>query len=299
MARDRGGAVREAGRGRLPDFLIIGAMRAGSTSLARYLAAHPGVFMPAKKELHYFDWNPERGDDWYRSQFAGATSSAKAGEATPIYIVYREAMERLAATCPEARLLAVLRNPVDRAYSHYMYNRMLGFEPLSFVDGLAAEDSRTTGVTDRRTFDYVARGRYLQQLERVCELYPRESLRVIIFEDLVRDPAGTYREVCRFLGVDETFEPSNLGERMNSHAEYRSKLLARVSRALPGPLARVTRQLNRRETRYAPMDPEVRRVLEERFAPDNEALAAWLGTDLPRWASSASDGPQARVARTE
>ncbi|MEX2556740.1 MAG: sulfotransferase domain-containing protein [Actinomycetota bacterium] len=269
--------------GRLPDFVIIGAMRAGSTTLARAVGAHPGVFMPAKKELHFFDWKFDRGTDWYREQFRSAEPGAVLGEATPIYIVYRDAMERLAATVPGTRLIAVLRDPASRAYSHYWYNRMLGFEPLPFREALAAEAGRPANTPDRRTFDYVERGRYLSQLLRVCELFPRDALHVLLLEDLNRTPAETYRSLFRFLGIDETFVPTNAEHALNSHAEYRSKALAKVSRALPDPLRRVARRFNRKDVRYPPMDEDVRRELDERFAEDNRALAAWLGRELIGW----------------
>jgi hypothetical protein len=270
--------------GRLPDFVIIGAMRAGSTTLARTIGMHPMVHMPAKKELHFFDWNWDRGIEWYRAHFRDAKSGELTGEATPIYVVYREAMERMAATIPHARFLIVLRNPVDRAYSHYWYNRMLDFERLPFDEALATEASRPSRVTDKRTFDYVARGRYLAQLRRVTELFPRESLHVVILEELNRDPISSYRAVFEFLHVDDSFVPPALGVSLNSHAVYRSRLIAKVSRGLPGSLRRATRRLNRRETPYEPMDPAIRRSLEERFALDNEALAEWLGRDLSVWA---------------
>ncbi len=287
-----------AASGRLPDFVIIGAMRAGSTTLARAVGAHPGVFMPAKKELHFFDWNFDRGTDWYREQFHGASAGDVAGEATPIYIVYRDAMERLAATCPESRLIAVLRDPSSRAYSHYWYNRMLGFEPLSFREALAAEQGRPAKTPDRRTFDYVERGRYLPQLLRVCELFPRGSLHVLLLEDLNRAEAESYRSVFRFLGVDDTFVPGNAGQTLNSHAEYRSKAVAKVSRALPDPLRRLTRRLNRKDVRYPPMDADVRRELDERFADDNRALAEWLGRDLTGWGRTIAS-PVTRPAGAE
>ncbi|MGH2726181.1 MAG: sulfotransferase family protein [Actinomycetota bacterium] len=283
-----------AAAGRLPDFVIIGAMRAGSTSLARYVGAHPGVSMPSRKELHFFDWQWDKGLDWYRAQFRGAAPGAIAGEATPIYMVYHEAMERLAATIPGARLLVVLRDPVARAYSHYWYNRMLGFEALGFREALEAEASRPSGSTDRRTFDYVERGRYLVQLERVCALFPRESLHVVILEDLVGAPAPTYTEVCRFLGIDASFLPPNIGEPMNSHAVYRSKVVAKLARAMPEPLRSAARRMNRREARYEPMDPELRRELVLRFRYENEALAAWLGKDLSGWGQA---GDRERPAR--
>ncbi len=295
MGRERKPPAGNAA-GRLPDFVIIGAMRAGSTSLARYVGAHPGVSMPSRKELHFFDWQWDRGIEWYRARFRDATPGTIAGEATPIYMVYREAMERLASAIPEARLLVVLRDPVARAYSHYWYNRMLGFEPLGFREALEAEGRRPSGVTDRRTFDYVERGRYLKQLERVCELFPREALHVVILEELVDAPADTYRAVCRFLGIDDSFLPANVGEPMNSHAVYRSKALAKVARALPEPLRRVARRMNRREERYDPMDEEIGRELALRFRLENDALAAWLGNDLTAWGSAGASQPR-RPAR--
>lgn len=282
MRRERGSSASDEA-GRLPDFVIIGAMRAGSTSLARYVGAHPGVSMPSRKELHFFDWQYDKGLDWYRAQFREAAPGTIAGEATPIYMVYREAMERLAAALPGARLLVVLRDPVARAYSHYWYNRMLGFEPLGFREALEAEKGRTSGVTDRRTYDYVERGRYLNQLERVCELFPRESLHVVILEDLVAAPGPTYAAVCAFLGIDASYLPANIGEPMNSHAVYRSTVVAKAARALPEPLRALSRRWNRREARYEPMDAELRRELVLRFRYENDALAAWLGKDLSVW----------------
>lgn len=273
--------------GRLPDFVLVGAMRAGSTTLARGLGAHPGVFMPEKKELHFFDWNHERGLEWYRGMFREAAAGQVAGEATPIYMVYRDAMERLAKALPDVRLIAVLRDPASRAYSHYWYNRMLGFEQLSFADALAAEPGRRPRTADRRTFDYVERGRYLVQLERICEMLPRESLHVVLLEELQRDPVATYRDVFRFVGVDDSFAPPH-GEVLNAHAEYRSKIVSKLSRALPSRLRRPIRRWNRKDVRYPPMDPSVRRELDERFAEDNRALAAWLGREPAGWGGTAS-----------
>lgn len=275
--------------GRLPDFILIGAMRAGSTSIASYLGAHDDVFVSARKELHFFDWHWNRGVDWYRSQFRGAKSGSMAGEATVSYVVYRETMERLAATCPDVRLLMVLRNPVDRAYSHYWYNRMLGYEPLSFREALAAEAGRPSGPAERRTFEYAGRSRYLEQLRRVEEFFPREAVHVVLFEDLTARPGSTFRSVCRFLGVDDSVVPSNVGEAMNGHAVYRSKLVARTQRLLPQRIRRATRRMNRKETGYPPMADDVRAGLEEMFSDEIRGLSMWLGRDLSVWTSTAGN----------
>src|SRR5437764_7156012 len=115
----------------LPNFFIIGAMRSGTTSLTRYLNAHPDVFVAPGKELHFFDQRFDRGLDWYRDCFERAAGQRAIGEATQSYMYDAEAMTRLAVTVPKARLLAILRNPVDRAWSHYWLNRALALETLS------------------------------------------------------------------------------------------------------------------------------------------------------------------------
>src|ERR1051326_983405 len=116
---------------RLPTFLIIGAGRSGTTSLARYLGSHPHVFMARAKEMHFFD-SDSKTREWYRPRFAEARRQTAVGEATPNYLYEPAAIKRMAAIVPEARLIAILRDPVDRAYSHYWQNRSLGKETMTF-----------------------------------------------------------------------------------------------------------------------------------------------------------------------
>jgi hypothetical protein len=133
---------------RLPNFVIIGAPRSGTTSLAHSLSQHPEVFVTMQvKELHFFDTNFDRGLDWYRQQFSGADAAAAkaAGEATPTYMYDETAMSRMAETVPDARLIAILRNPVDRAYSHYWMNRSLDREDLLFPVAIETEAERLAG----------------------------------------------------------------------------------------------------------------------------------------------------------
>lgn len=270
----------------LPNFLIIGAMRCGTTSLTRYLRPHPDVYVSPHKELHFFDYNFAEGLDRYRENFADAGSERAVGEATPNYIYDGDAMQRIADSLPQARLIAILRNPVDRAYSHYWHNRAVGRETLGFEDALAAEPDRlaTTDPRPRAHWSYADRGLYLLQLQRVCDLCRRESLLVSLFDDLTRDPAGTYRSLCRFLRVDESFSPPELGVSVNSYVAFRSRAVRRVARRLPKPARRVVGRLNRRDDpSYPPMEPRVRARLLERFAEENAALGSWLDRDLSSW----------------
>jgi hypothetical protein len=274
-----------AGVGRLPDFLIIGAMRSGTTSLARYLGAHPDVHLAPQKEIRFFDRTFELGLDHYRQQFVGAADAQITGEATQTYLYDPVALDRIAATIPAVRLVAILRNPVDRAYSHYWQNRSLGKETQPFADAVAAEPERLrdADLDTRLTYSYLDRGRYIDQLRQVTDRFPRGSLHVLLFDDLRDAPADTYRAVCRFLDVSTTVAPSNLGEPLNPFVTFRSRWLRRVSRRFPDPLRRAAGRINARASQYEAMDPRLRVELLEQFAPANAALAEWLGRDLPGW----------------
>jgi Sulfotransferase domain len=272
--------------GRLPTFLVIGAMRSGTTTLARSLGGHPEVFIPPEKEIHYFDQNFDKPIDWYRGWFEAADGLPAVGEATATYMYERDAPERMAGVVPDARLVAILRNPIDRAYSHYWHERNLRRETLSFREALSAEPERTATaeVLPRLRFAYLDRSRYLPQLQRVCAHFPRERVHVLILEDFQRDPSTHYGRLCRFLGVVDTFSPPDLGRVFNRYASYRSARLRAWTRRLPWePARRLVGRLNIRGFEYPPMDADLRRELRSKFAEDNAALAEWLGHDLSVW----------------
>jgi hypothetical protein len=245
-----------------PDFVIIGAQRGGTTSLHAYLSAHPDVRAPATKELHFLTDRHERGLDWYLGQFPFAIPiGAITGEATPYALFHPLAPERLARIAPRARLLALLRNPVDRAYSHYLLERSRGFENLDFAAALDAEEDRLAGEESRMCDDptyvseahkhvsYVARGDYAAQLERWFARVPRDQVLVLRSEDLYERPADAFARVAAYLGIapdpDAPFAAHNRSA---------------------GP----------------PLDPAIRSRLAEHFAPKNARLAELLGWD-PGW----------------
>lgn len=254
------GLGRATARGRpLPDFLVLGAQKAGTTALYAYLRWHPGITGPSWKEVSFFDRHWWRGERWYRGHFPLRARGRLVGEASPSYLFHPLAPERVRAVVPRARLVALLRDPVARAYSHYQHEVALGREPLSFEDALAAEEERTRGeverlVADPRAFSrawwdhtYVARGLYAEQLERWYAVFDRSQLLVVRTEDLAERPAETYAEILAFLGA----EPHAL-------AEY-----PRVF-----------------ERSYAPLAPGTRAALAERFAEPNRRLEELLGRRL-------------------
>jgi hypothetical protein len=267
----------------LPSFLIIGAQRAGTTSLFRYLLQHPDVAGPSGgdaavwwvKETHFFDEKFSKGVDWYRSFFPLASTRERnrkrghdlqAGEATPYYMFHPAVPARAAATIPNAKLIALLRDPVERAYSHYQMMSRTGREKLGFEEALAAEPERLAGVEEallaeeemllpsgsrahhqHRHRAYFARGLYAEQLERWLEHFPREQLLVLKAEDMLARPTETYAEVLAFLGLREWA--------LDDFPEHNKKP-------------------------YLAIDPGVRTRLEERFAEPNARLARLLGDDF-------------------
>ena len=278
--------------GRLPNFLVIGATRAGSTALHHYLRPHPDVYLSPRKEVRFFNVNFDRGLDWYREHFAGAAGERAVGEATPSYLFRPDAIERMAGVVPHARLIALLRHPVERAYSHYGMNRSQGREPRSFEqavdDELAGGETGPAGagVEGLAPYRYLGPGHYLPQLQEVGRHFPRRQLLVVLFDDLCQAPLESYRSVCRFLGIDDTFVPPNLGQPLNVATGFRSLALRRAARRLQGParpLGRALARLNQRPATTTALDPATRNRLVEHFRPDNAALAAWLGRDLSGW----------------
>lgn len=280
---------------RLPDFVIVGAMKAGTTSLATWLRAHPQVFMPEQKELHFFDTFWSRGVDWYRSLFAGAPEGALLGEATPNYMVIEHWVERMASVVPDARLIAVLRHPVDRAWSHYRHSVTRGDEVRPFTE--AIDDERASDPEDWRSKGMLARGRYLEQIQVMTRFYDRTRIHVSLFDDLKAEPASFFASVCGFLGIDDGIMPSVVGEKFDPF-DTDPAIVKRAEAREPEP--NQAPQLNlilrlgakplapaRRRGSGAPpntvMSPKVRSELVEYFRPYNHGLASWLGRELPGW----------------
>jgi sulfotransferase family protein len=274
--------------GRLPTFLIVASPKSGTTALAAYLAEHPQVFMSEDKELHFFDDQYDRGLDWYRSNFAEAGDAVAVGEATPTYYMHESTVDRMAEVLPSARLVALIRNPIEAAWSNYWMQRSLGFERRSFEDAL--RDEREGRRYEHRAVEYAMVGRYADLLQRMCERYPRESLLVKLFEDLRDAPDATFAEVCRHIGVDDSFTAPSLGAVVNPSTKLRSERLRhlmlkyRAWRRLPFGLAMAIDRLNRYEAKYPAMDPATRSVLADLYREPNEELGRWLGRDLSGWA---------------
>ena len=246
----------------LPDFIIIGTQRGGTTSLYNYLAAHPRIAPARVKEVHYFSVNYDKGVDWYRSQFPRTRGLRRriTGEASPYYIFHPHSPKRVKELLPNAKIIALLREPVARAFSHYRHEVRLGEEPLSFEEAIAREDQRIGPDVERlvtdpmyeghahRHYSYVARGRYVEQLIHWSRYFPVHEMLVLRSEDLFTDPARVYAATVRYLGLPR----HDLGtyERYNAAGELEG------------------------------LTPHLRATLSEYFRPFNEQLYSFLGRDL-------------------
>src|SRR6266849_3282899 len=259
----------------MPDFFILGAQKCGTTSLYYYLAKHPNITSAWRKELHFFDKNFQKGLSWYRGQFPFNIRKYYAqdirkrdfitGEASASYLFYPNVPKRVAEIFPQVKLIVLLRNPVDRAYSHYRHEVAHGREKLSFEDAIACEEERTRRDAEKMVtnenyysynyacYSYQARGVYVDQLQRWFRWFPREQFLIHRSEDLYADPATIYRRTLEFLNIPD-LEPTKEYEVYN-------------------------------KARYTPpskMDPELRKRLVEYFEPGNLRLYELLDRDFVR-----------------
>jgi Sulfotransferase domain len=256
-----------AGQRRLPDYIIAGAQKSGTTSLWYYLVEHPQVGHAMKKEMHYFDNEYHRGDAWYRLHFplkwSGASSDTAhrfslTGESTANYMFHPLAPQRVAKSLPNVKIILLLRNPIDRAFSHYHLKLRRRQETLSFEDAVAAEPERLAGEEEKIVGDpnyysaahdrysYLARGRYLDQILRWQRFVPPERLLILESGEFFRQTADVYQRVLRFLNLSSD-QPARFGNRFPG--KYQDK-----------------------------MSQATRHELVDYFAPFNEQLYSHLGT---------------------
>jgi len=249
----------------LPDTLIIGTRRGGTSTLFRHLRRHPAVLTGRRKEIHFFDFNYHRGLNGYRAYFPtrrvvrrrqAARGATRVCEATPFYLAHPLVPERVAATLPRARLIALLRHPVDRAWSHYQQMVREGRETLNFAAALDREGERLghmegTAVTAAAcqrdayvNFGYRSRGLYAEQLRRWLEHFPREQLLILGSEKFFADLPGSWIRILDFLEL---------------------------------PFHPLTRPDRWKKRPYPALPADLRRRLVDEFHPHNEELFELLG----------------------
>ena len=311
----------------LPNFLIVGAAKAGTSSLYQYLKQHPDIFMPEIKETHFFS-NVEHplADSLpaYERLFAGHTTETAVGEASASYLSDPEAPYEIKRTLENVDIFILLRNPADRAFSHWRYQVNRGRETLSFEQALMAEPERMSSEAFRKSvpyknamsYFYRTRGLYYEQVRRYIEVFGRERVHVFLFEDFIAQPLVVCRSVFRILGVDPDFEPRI--EVFNRQMTYRNRALhivlnvfgpnwfTAVGAWLPTPLriplyqqARRLSRLNSRPAASERLDPALRQALMAGYKEDIARLETLLGCDLSVWYDPETGQGDKRLLQSE
>jgi len=269
---------------RLPDFLVIGSMRCGTTSLYRYLHAHPGAFL-TPKELEFFTDHFSEGLDWYKAQFDGASPDQLLGEATADYFARPTAVERIAETVPDAKLIVSMRDPVKRAWSHYWLLRERGLESRPVQQALADElDAVATHGDYAEGILYLSHSMYARHLRYLRDRFPDDQIYVSIFERMIAEPHESYRAVCDFVGLDTDTVPDIVGRPVNAYVQFRSLALRGLAKRVGGLGGRIIGRLNTKRGMSSPdIDDASREMLDGFFAPRIEELRDLLDDQLPEW----------------
>ena len=295
---------------RVPKLIVIGAARSGTTALYEHLRQHPQIFLSSSKEANYFAFEGEPLDyrgpgadfvnnsvaswDAYLELFADAPGDAVIGDISPLYLYAPKTAERIRARLPDAKLVAILRNPIEQAFSHYQYARARMIEPLdSFDAALNAEPERLRDHW-QPLFQYSDFPRYPEQIRRFQAHFQPEQIKIFLYEDYRADPKGVLRQVFEFIGVDTGFEPV-LHQDANAGGDPRSPLLQAIIMRpnllgsiaaifLPQPVRRRIRDwISSFNVARADFSPTTRARLAAKLRPDILELQEMLGRDLSAW----------------
>jgi len=312
---------------KLPNFFVAGAPKAGTTSLYGYLEQHPQVFMCPLKEPNYFAselrlenftgegrvtiarevralaryLHAERREkrfgglvtswDDYVSLFREASNELAIGEATPVYLWSPTAPRNIAARIPHAKIIVILRNPIDRAFSQYLHMVSVGYTRRSFTQEIRASLIQRP-VNAAPCWPLLEFGRYLEQIRRYCDAFPRSQIHISLYEDLAYAPGALLADLFSFLGVDPAFTPSVSHHdlqpqvpKLRVAAYYLKKwqVWPYLRKLAPQPLGPRIRALLVRSRNSLMMEPEDRAFLTDYYREEIEKLAGLLGRDLASW----------------
>jgi hypothetical protein len=294
----------------MPNFIVLGAGKAGTQSIYNYLSEHPDVYMSPTKETNFFALYGQQADfkgppdpinrysiadmAEYQAQFRGVTHEKAIGEISPLYLYNPKAPERIKQNIPDVKLIAILRNPVDRAFSCYLFLRgRLTETILDFDEALLAEPERI----DKNwpwPWHYKKLGFYHEQLQRYYSLFDREQIRVYLYEDFQANNIATMQDMFGFLGVDNTFVP-DVSLQYNYSGVPKNKLLQYVLTG-PNPIQtvlkplmptklrrRLVSKIKRRNLTKPTLSPEVRKRLTAIYREETLKLQDLLQRDLSHW----------------
>ena len=286
----------------LPNFFIIGAPKAGTTALYQYLQLHPEIFMSDPKEPHFFTYQCDRWPEWatptledYQQLFAASNTAKAVGEASTWYLYSQNAAQAIGRLQPQARLIAMLRQPVDRAYASFVFRQQCGWEDIADFTEAIRQESERIAQAQPWDYHYLQAGRYAEQLQRYYDVFPAVQIKVFLYEDFKADAARVLRSICQFLEVSEedlahgnktynvTQRPKN--KRLNNFLSRSSPIKAALKQLIPDrwrqPLANRVRQQNLEKPPQ--LDPEIRQHLTLRVQDDILKLQGLIDRDLSEW----------------
>jgi hypothetical protein len=281
----------------LPNLIIIGAQKCGTSALHQYLGLHPDIFMSEEKELNFFleDKNWPRGREWYESNF---TVPAKIhGEASPDYTKYPKVQgvaARMHSLVPDAKLIYMVRHPIDRIVSQYIHDRGSGVETRSLSDAL-----RGNGTVPMDSTRFIHRSSYFMQLQQFLPYYPKDRVLVLTQEDLLRNREETLRAAFRFLGVNETFQSEAFSTLVHESAGKTARnrfgralsmgrergLLRRMPPGLRSRAEKLVKSLTLSKVEKPQLDPGLRRELLRILEPDMNQFRAFTGRQFESWSA--------------
>ncbi|NEQ39107.1 MAG: sulfotransferase [Okeania sp. SIO3I5] len=288
----------------MPNFLIIGAPRSGTTSLHRYIQEHPQIFMSEVKELRFFalegkqlnfcgpcDRTVNRQSitnlENYQEQFKGVTNEKAIGESSPIYLWWEGVPERIKSYLPNAKLISIFRNPIERAYSDFLNMRQLGWEPLKdFAEALKEEENRIKAGWGPFYY-YQRKGFYYSNLERFYHVFPKEQIRLYLYEDLFSNLPNLLQDIFRFLEVDDGFLP-DIKQVYNASNRIPKTFLGKAANKLTKysftkPLYPVLEWVKKQQSTSPPLPLDIKKKLVETYRGDILKLQENIGRDLSGW----------------
>lgn len=295
----------------MPNFLIVGAAKSGTTSLYHYLNQHPQIFMSPVKEPRFFAFEGTIPDfsgpgdhrenattitsiEQYQALFQGVTDEKAVGEASPPYLYIPGTAERIASHIPDAKLIAILRHPAERAFSNYFDKRLSGDEPHDQFSRALDEEPKRIAENWSFSWHYAARGYYYRQLKPYFDAFPRSQIRVFLYDELEADAAALVTEAFRFLEVDPSFSPNvevryrvsgkPKSEQIQKALRGSSRLKSIAKRVLPDSMRVAAKaRLQAKNVVRQSISVEDRARLTEEYRSDIERLADLLDRDLSNW----------------
>jgi hypothetical protein len=304
----------------LPDFFIAGVPKAGTTALHAALARHPALYLSAVKEPKFFltdgpppdtggpgDAKTYREHVWrradYEALFEPASAGQLRGESTPFYLYNRAAQRRIREQIPHARLIVVLRDPVERAHSNWTHLWSAGLDPVGDFVAACGEEERRIAAGWAEFWHYTALGRYGEQLQALYEVFPREQVLVFLYRELIEDPVRVLDRVCAFLGVPQGVLSELPRENVTAHPDptWRHHAVAAalraghsVTAAVPGQagsrlIDRLERVLQQDAAPRRPLTWEQRQALLPRFEADIRLLESVTGEEFGDWLAPRGD----------